>query len=65
MASQVFMIMSNGAKLQVRGRVIVRVRVTCRTTERCRPDAGREGGREGGLGELLRKRGHVNAYVIG
>ena len=53
MASQVFMIMSNGAKLQVRGRVIVRVRVTCRTTERCRADAGREGGREGGLGELL------------
>ena len=53
MASQVFMIMSNGAKLQGRGGVIVRVRVAIVSNDRKMQGGCRAGGREGGLGELL------------
>ena len=48
MASQVFMIMSNGAKLQGRGGVIVRVRVTIVSNDRKMQGGCRAGGREGG-----------------
>ena len=45
--------------------MIFRVRVTIVSNDRKMQGGCTTGGREGGLGELLRERGHVNAYVIG